>query len=379
MAIKLSKGQKIDLTKSNPLLNKVLVGLGWKAGSNVDLDTAAFLLRADGRVESDEDFVFYGNLRHKSGAVEHSGDNTTGGYGDAEQIHIDLKRMPEYIAKIDFTATIYDAQSRRQNFDMVHEAYIRVVDESSEQELLRFDLGENFSVETAIVVGEIYRHKGNWKFNATGAGFSGGLAALCNNFGVDVSSDNQNASSASPTAASKMPSEIVMQKWEQIELAKSGETYASIIFEFDAKTSNYCSNPPRFYCVYDAETSWGDRMTHFMPEDNDLGFFNRAPYIAKDSGRDIIRLNGKFADKFNHIVICVDKVYNDWIEMNGVLRIKCPGNPDLVINLDESNKEYRCVLAAIDNIGGTFKVEKIVKFYADDDGIINDFFSDIAR
>ncbi len=337
MAISLAKGQKIKLAQGNANLGKIIVGLGWTAGQGVDLDAAAFLLRADGKISADEDFVFYNQPK------------------------------------------------RKQNFGKVRGAYIRIIDEQNDRELLRFDLGNKFSVETAVVVGKIYRRRGQWNFSAIGEGFSGGLAALCRNFGVNVSSDNQNASSASPTAASKMPSEIVMQKWEQIELAKSGDTYASIIFEFDAKTSNYCSftclsvNPPRFYCVYDAETSWGDRMTHFMPEDNDLGFFNRAPYIAKDSGRDIIRLNGKFADKFNHIVICVDKVYNDWIEMNGVLRIKCPGNPDLVINLDESNKEYRCVLAAIDNIGGTFKVEKIVKFYANDDGIINDFFSDIAR
>ena len=379
MAISLAKGQKIKLAQGNANLGKIIVGLGWTAGQGVDLDAAAFLLRADGKISADEDFVFYNQPKHSSGAVEHSGDNTSGGAGDAERIKIDLARVPSSVDAIAFTVTIYDAETRKQNFGKVRGAYIRIIDEQNDRELLRFDLGNKFSVETAVVVGKIYRRRGQWNFSAIGEGFSGGLAALCRNFGVDVSSDNQNASSASPTAASKMPSEIVMQKWEQIELAKSGETYASIIFEFDAKTSNYCSNPPRFYCVYDAETSWGDRMTHFMPEDNDLGFFNRAPYIAKDSGRDIIRLNGKFADKFNHIVICVDKVYNDWIEMNGVLRIKCPGNPDLVINLDESNKEYRCVLAAIDNIGGTFKVEKIVKFYADDDGIINDFFSDIAR
>ncbi|MBQ9478684.1 MAG: TerD domain-containing protein [Selenomonadaceae bacterium] len=193
MAIKLSKGQKIDLTKNNPLLNRVMIGLGWQAGQGLDLDTAAFLLRADGKVDSDEDFVFYGNLRHKSGAVTHSGDNTSGGTGDVEQIHIDLSLVPNDVEKIDFTATIYDAKTRRQNFGMVKDAYIRVVDESSGQELVRFNLGDQFSVETAIVVGEVYRHKGNWKFNAIGAGFSGGLAALCKNFGVDVSEDDSAA------------------------------------------------------------------------------------------------------------------------------------------------------------------------------------------
>lgn len=190
MAIKLSKGQKIDLTKSNPLLNRVLIGLGWTAGHGVDIDTAAFLLKANGKVESDADFVFYGNLKHKSGAVEHGGDGAKGGSTDVEQLHIDLSLVPNDVEKIDFTATIYDAKTRKQNFGMVKDAYIRAVDESSGQELIRFNLGDQFTVETAIVVGEIYRHKGNWKFNAIGAGFSGGLAALCNNFGVEVSEDD---------------------------------------------------------------------------------------------------------------------------------------------------------------------------------------------
>ncbi len=187
MAIKLSKGQKIDLTRNNPLLNRVLVGLGWTADRRIDIDTAAFLLRADGKVQSDEDFVFYGNLKHKSGSVEHG---TSGGATDKEQIHVDLGRVPADVERIDFTATIYDALNRRQNFGMVKDAYIRVADESSGQELIRFNLGDQFTVETAIVVGELYRHKGNWKFNAIGAGFSGGLPALCKNFGVEVSEDD---------------------------------------------------------------------------------------------------------------------------------------------------------------------------------------------
>ncbi len=190
MAIKLSKGQKIDLTKNNPLLNRILVGLGWSTDRRVDLDTAAFLLQANGKVKSDEDFVFYGNLKHKSNSVEHSGDSRSGGEGDVEQIRVDLGRVPADVERIAFTATIYDAATRRQNFGMVKDAYIRVADDGSGQELIRFNLGDQFEVETAIVVGEIYRHKGQWKFNAIGAGFSGGLAALCKNFGVDVSEDD---------------------------------------------------------------------------------------------------------------------------------------------------------------------------------------------
>ncbi len=192
MAISLQKGQKIDLTKTNPGLTKVLVGLGWDTnkydgGADFDLDAAVFLLGDSGKVNSDADFVFYGNLKHASGAVEHLGDNLTGaGDGDDEQIKIDLAAVPANISKIDFTVTIYDSDARRQNFGQVSNAFIRIVNEATGEELLRFDLGEDFSIETAVVVAELYRNNGEWKFNAIGSGFSGGLAALCQNFGVNA-------------------------------------------------------------------------------------------------------------------------------------------------------------------------------------------------
>ena len=192
MPISLKKGQKVSLSKDNPGLSHVIVGLGWDVnafdtGGDFDLDTAAFLLGENGKVTRAEDFVFYGNLRHPSGAVEHLGDNLTGqGDGDDEQIKIDLGRVPENITRIAFTVTIYEADERRQNFGQVANAFIRIVDEAKGQEILRYDLGEDFSIETAIVVGELYRHNGEWKFNAIGSGYQGGLAALCANYGVDV-------------------------------------------------------------------------------------------------------------------------------------------------------------------------------------------------
>lgn len=192
MAVSLTKGQKVDLTKGNPGLCNLLVGLGWDinrydGGSDFDLDTAAFLLGGDGKTASDADFVFYGNLKHASGAVEHLGDNLTGeGDGDDEQIKIDLSKVPETVEKIDFTVTIYEAEERRQNFGQVSNAFIRIVDEANNTELIRYDLGEDFSIETAVVVGELYRNNGEWKFNAIGSGFQGGLHALCQNFGVNV-------------------------------------------------------------------------------------------------------------------------------------------------------------------------------------------------
>ena len=191
MPISLQKGQKVDLTKSNPGLKNILVGLGWDTnkydgGSDFDLDTAAFLTDESGKVTSQDDFVFYGNMKHISGAVEHLGDNRTGaGEGDDEQLKVDLSMVPANISKITFTVTIYEAEERRQNFGQVSNAFIHIMDEKG-TELIRYDLGEDFSIETAVVVGELYRHGGEWKFNAIGSGFQGGLAALCNNFGIQV-------------------------------------------------------------------------------------------------------------------------------------------------------------------------------------------------
>lgn len=191
MGISLAKGQKVDLTKSNPGLTNVVVGLGWDVnkydgGFAFDLDAAAFLLGADGKVTFDGDFVFYNNKTHNSGSVIHMGDNLTGvGDGDDEQIKVDLSAVPESISKIAFTVTINEAEQRNQNFGQVEHAYIRVMDANG-AELIRYDLGEDFSIETAVVVGELYRNNGEWKFNALGSGFRGGLAALCNNFGISI-------------------------------------------------------------------------------------------------------------------------------------------------------------------------------------------------
>lgn len=192
MTVSLSKGQKVDLTKTNPGLKKVIVGLGWDTnkydgGNDFDLDAAAFLLGSNGKVTSDGDFVFYNNLKHSSESVIHLGDNRTGeGDGDDEQIIVELNKVPSNIEKIDFTVTIHDAETRQQNFGQVSNAFIRIVNEETNEELIRYDLSEDYSIETALVVGELYRHNGEWKFSAIGSGFQGGLGALCGNFGIDV-------------------------------------------------------------------------------------------------------------------------------------------------------------------------------------------------
>ena len=192
MPINLSKGQKVSLTKENPGLKKIMVGLGWDVNAfdseaDFDLDASAFLTGANGKCPTDQEFIFYGNLEHQSGAVAHMGDNRTGaGEGDDEQIEVDLSLVPANIERIAFTVTIYDADKRRQNFGQVSNSYCRIVDEATGEEIVHFDLGEDFSIETALVVGELYKHNGEWKFNAIGSGFQGGLAALCAHYGIDA-------------------------------------------------------------------------------------------------------------------------------------------------------------------------------------------------
>lgn len=192
MAISLQKGQKVDLTKSNPGLTKVMVGLGWDTnkydgGKDFDLDAAAFMLDSSGKVRTESDFIFYNNLKDTAGSVTHMGDNLTGeGEGDDEQVKVNMALVPAEIHRISFTVTIHDAVNRGQNFGQVSNAFIRIVKEETGEELIRYNLGEDFSIETAVVVGELYRQGAEWKFNAIGSGFQGGLGALCSNFGINA-------------------------------------------------------------------------------------------------------------------------------------------------------------------------------------------------
>ncbi|ABW18261.1 TerD family protein [Alkaliphilus oremlandii] len=192
MTINLSKGQRIDLTKTNPGLKRAIIGLGWdtnkySGGYDFDLDASAFLVGANGKVINEKDFVFYNNLEGANGSVIHTGDNRTGeGEGDDEQLIMIFDKVPEHVHKVAITVTIHDALQRAQNFGQVSNAFVRLVNEETNEEILRYDLGEEFSIETAVVVCEIYRHGSEWKFSAVGSGFQGGLAALCKNYGLEV-------------------------------------------------------------------------------------------------------------------------------------------------------------------------------------------------
>lgn len=191
MGISLQKGGNLSLTKVAPTLKEILIGLGWEArstnGVEFDLDASMFMVGENGKVRSDADFVFYGQLCSSCGSVEHTGDNRTGaGDGDDEAIKVYLDKVPSSIHRLVIAVTIHDAEARKQNFGMVKGAFVRLANLETDVEVTRFDLSEDYSTETAMIFGEIYRHNGEWKFKAVGQGYAGGLHALAIQHGVDV-------------------------------------------------------------------------------------------------------------------------------------------------------------------------------------------------
>jgi tellurium resistance protein TerD len=191
MSVSLSKGGNVSLTKEAPNLKAVLVGLGWDerttSGADFDLDASALMLNQSGQILSDAHFVFFNNLRSPDGSVEHTGDNLTGGGdGDDEQIKVDLGAVPLECDKIIFPVSIYEAESRRQSFGQVRNAFIRVVNQDGGTEITRYDLTEDASNETAMIFGELYRYNSEWKFRAVGQGYASGLRGIAQDFGVHV-------------------------------------------------------------------------------------------------------------------------------------------------------------------------------------------------
>lgn len=192
MAISLQKGGNVSLSREEPGLQRVIIGLGWDPraaeATAFDLDASAFLLEASGKVRDDSDFIFYNNLSSEEGSVEHTGDSRTGsvGEGDDERIIIDLAHVPEEIVRIVVPVTIHEAESRQQDFGMAPHSYIRCVNADTEREIVRYDLSEDCAAETAMIFGELYRTNGEWSFRAVGQGYKGGLAPLARSFGVNA-------------------------------------------------------------------------------------------------------------------------------------------------------------------------------------------------
>lgn len=399
--MELGKGQKIPLNENFLTIKFV------RPNTALEIDTAAFLTQADGKVAGDEDFVFYGNPRHNSGSVTHN---------DDDSLDIDLSRIPRHVERISITATIYDADKRRQNFSMMGGAVLKIF--GTRGQIATFPL-EGFTVETAIVLGEVYRYKGAWKFNATGAGFSGGLAALCNDFGIEVkdiqppepppkseppkidtrrerpkvdtrrkkSSSGINmgrGSSSNVDSEPPPPKKVELRKGQKVSLVKKGGALGEIVINLNwSQPTQRSGFFGRFTgsrgidldlaCLFELKDG---TIGAVQALGNHFGELNYPPYIALDgddrtgsvASGETIRVNGKFADRIRRILIYTF-IYEgaaDWEEAKGVVTVNCPGSPELIVRMDEYGSRRRtCAIALLENVGGTFSVEKVVEFFDD--------------
>lgn len=377
MAVNLIKGQKVDLTKGNPSLDKLLIGLGWDTkkytgGADFDLDAVAFLLTENGKVSDNRDFIYYGNLRHSSGSVEHMGDNLVGGGGgDDEQIKIELSRVPQNIQKIAVAVTIYDAAERSQNFGQVSNSFIRIVDESTHNEIIRYDLGEDFSVETSIIVGELYKYKGEWKFNAVGGGFKGGLKAMCLNYGVDMQLTDPNRGA------------VELKKGQKISLEKRGGSMGEILINLNwSRPKNGRAIDLDLGCLYELKNG---KKGCVQALGNAFGSLSNVPYIALDgddrSGScaegENLRVNGAKISEIKRVLVYTF-IYEgaaNWREADGVVTVKCAGNRDIKVRMDEyGSSKTMCAIAFMENNGfDSLSIEKIVKFYSGHQEMDRDF------
>ncbi|QTH41163.1 TerD domain-containing protein [Cohnella sp. LGH] len=408
MSLKIIKGQKADITK-NTSISRVVVGMGWGASAGVDLDFSVFVLQANGKVRSDNDLIFYSNPTGAGGAIRIVGQEkkSYGSQTDQEQVSIDLRSVPQELERIPFTLTIYEGDARRQNFSLVKDAYLRIIDETTGNELLRYELGNQFPVETAIVVGELYRYNGEWKFNAVGSGYSGGLASLCGSFGIVVREEPPAASpppvppappkvepakppvgQASPPSS---PPPVSPVRLDKIELKKKGdvinlEKKAGSLGEILVNLNwNRKKTGGGFFkaasgidldlgCLFELKDGTKGGVQALG---NAFGDFQRPPYVALDGddrtgaleGGENLRINGAKVADIKRIVIFAF-IYSgvaNWSQADGVVTVKYPGGPDIVVRMDEygSNKGL-CAIAMIRNVNDqTFSVERLVQFFDD--------------
>ncbi|UHA74801.1 TerD family protein [Paenibacillus sp. 481] len=429
MSVSIIKGQKADVTKGNTNVNQVVVGMGWRTGGSVELDFSTFLLRADGKVERDEDLIFYSNPTGAAGSVTVKSQNEAyGGITDQAQVSIKLRQVPHEIERIAFSLTVYDGEQRRQNFGMVEHTYIRIMDEATGTELLRYDIDNNFSVETAVVVGELYKYKSEWKFSAVGSGYKGGLSALCTSFGIEVK-DEPSTTQSTPTPAATTQSTSVPSVPSQsppatntfskptppptsppppptappsaapvnigkIELKKRGD---SINLQKNASGSlgellinlNWNQKQASGWfgaltrsrgvdldlgCLYELKDG---QIGVIQPLGKQFGSYNRAPFISLDGDDRIgtvktgenLRINGTKLPEFRRILIftLLYEGASNWAEADGVVTLKQTGGPDIIVRLDEHDNRRRvCAIAMLENVSNqTFNIKKIVEYFSD--------------
>lgn len=378
------KGQKVDITKVHTTLSNLTVFIGWHAPKHIELDTSAFLLAQSGKVRGDEDLIFYGNPSNSFMTYKEKQANE-------RELHIELNRVLPVVDKIAFTLTIYESEARRQNFSMVSNVYIRFINQASGQEILRYDLGNHFSIESAIVAGELYRYNGEWKFSAIGAGYAGGLKALCRSYGIEVRNDQQPVKAQEMLIAPPEPKQDklpkinfskieLMKKGDKINLEKKSGDLGEILvnLNWNQQTASNrgfwgeSSIDLDLACLYELKDG---RKGVIQALGESFGSLTREPYIALDGDDrtgsvktgENIRINGSNLRDFRRILIFtfIYEGVSSWSEADGIVTIKQNGGPDIIVKLDEHDNDLpMCAIALIQNVKDeTFSIERIVRHY----------------
>jgi tellurite resistance protein TerA len=405
MGMIIQKGQKTDVTKNNKNIKKITIGLGWDTGSEFDIDAAAFILNNNGKTDSDNEFVFYNNNNWGNGAVIHSREN---GIADKEEIKIEISKIPEKVSKIAFTATIYDFESRRQSFGQIKKIYIRVINGETGEEILRYNIEDNLSLETAIVYGELYRYNGEWKFNPIGSGYNGGLKSLCKDFGVEVEEKQKEAARiagnnetlsgdvskrADITNSSKLNIESsskinlskieLRKKGDKINLSKDknnniGKIIVNLKWSRGEKKMGLFGSfggsrgiDLDLGCLYELKNG---KKGVIQALGNCFGNLNESPYIkllsddrTGDSAEgEFMYINGDKIEEIKRIIIYafIYEGVSNWSQADGVVTVKQNNGPDIVIKLNEPN-DYMgmCGTVILENIDNEFRVQKIEQYF----------------
>ncbi|MBT2288351.1 TerD domain-containing protein [Paenibacillus albidus] len=397
MTISLIKGQKADLTKANPLLSTLIVGMGWQNNhAAVEVDFSVFLLTAEQKVTRDEDLIFYGNPSGPNGSISvlDNASDTFAGASDLTRLSVVLSSIPPQYERAAFALTIYEGERRRQNFSLLENVYIRIIDSATGSELIRYPITQDFSVETAIVAGEIYKYKGEWKFSAIGSGYAGGLAALCASYGIEVQSNEGSSPPATPSPEPRQEpstppqpnsipfdfSKIVLKKrGDAINLQKGTGPLGEILVNLNwnqRKSSGWFGSKGvdlDLGCLFELKNGMKGAIQALGES---FGSLNRSPFISLDgddrtgavSTGENLRINGHYLHEIERIVIFafIYEGITNWSEADGIVSIKQQGGPEIEVRLDEhNNSKGMCAIAMIRNVNDqTFSVERLVEYFA---------------
>ncbi len=395
MSAMIVRGQKTDVTKNRPGLSQFSLVLGWQAPDAMELDTSAFLLQGNGRVRSDDDLIFYGNAGNAYIHYIEQGSGT-----DRRRFDIELSAVPQQVDKIAITLTIYNAEVPGHTFSRMQQMYIRGVVDSGQTEVFRYNLESGFSNETAIVIGELYRYQGEWKFAAVGAGYFGGLQELCGSYGVEVEAPADSPPPAPPVPPPAPPAPpasppLAMPNLSKIELKKKGdvinlqkkpgtslgellinlnwnrqERKSGGLFGFGGSTSK--GTDLDLGCLYELQD--GSKGV-VQALGNRFGSLELHPYISLDaddrtgerSNGENMRINGNRLSEIKRVLVFsfIYEGISRWTEADGVVTIQQQDGPEIIVRLDEpDNRRTMCAIAMIRNVGDTFSIEKVVQYFS---------------